>query len=84
MLLFSLGHEHVFCSAHLGVGGEVRRPSQHHHFSVLYVGRRGTYALRFPQGKDPCGIPQGHRRFSLWDFSPQGTFVHFKDSCGIL
>ena len=24
------------------------------------------------------------RRFSLWDFSPQGTFVHFKDPCGIL
>ena len=41
-------------------------------------------ALRFPQGKDPCGIPQGHRQFSLWDFFPQGTFVHFKDPCGIL
>jgi len=41
-------------------------------------------ALRFPQGKDPCGIPQGHSQFSLWDFFPQGTFVHFKDPCGIL
>jgi len=26
-----------------------------------------TCALRFPQGKDPCGIPQGHGFFSLWD-----------------
>jgi len=41
-------------------------------------------ALRFPRGKDPCGIPQGHRRFSLWDFFPQGTFIHFKDPGGIL
>jgi len=26
-------------------------------------------ALRFPQGKVPCGIPQGHGFFPLWDFS---------------
>jgi len=25
----------------------------------------GTSALRFPQGKDPCGIPQGHGFFCL-------------------
>ena len=24
-------------------------------------------ALRFPQGKDPCGLPQGHGFFPLWD-----------------
>jgi len=41
-------------------------------------------ALRFPQGKDPCGIPQGHRQFSLWDFFPQGNFCNFMDPCGIL
>jgi hypothetical protein len=52
---------------------------------MLVVQLRERYsALRFPQGKDPCGIPQGHRQFSLWDFFPQGNFCNFMDPCGIL
>jgi len=44
-------------------------------FSVRdFISARIGSALRFPQGKVPCGIPQGHRQFSLWDFFPQGTF----------
>ena len=31
--------------------------------------------MRFPQGKDPCGIPQGHRCFALWGFLPQALFA---------
>jgi hypothetical protein len=30
---------------------------------------RECCALRFPQGKVPCGIPQGYGFFPLWDFS---------------
>jgi len=38
-------------------------------FCVLILLFNDINALRFPQGKVPCGIPQGHGFFPLWDFS---------------
>jgi len=65
------------------VGHSVSSSRSHEYWKDISRGNREmsdlkillTRALRFPQGKDPCGIPQGHCQFSLWDFFPQGTFV---------
>jgi len=74
------------CGVTFVFGGknETRTGEKIKKYSFREVFFHGSFrALRLPQRKDLCGIPQGHRCFSLWYFLPQalfaisGTFVVF-------